>query len=87
MNGLDQPTRAWWFLHRVKHRRQSKRKNFKAWLSLEARAAAKHSHNNMAKKYVKILDSNGNYNETSRDEVNTKCASSYRIVVNKIQSA
>ena len=41
----------------------------------------------MAKKYVKILDSDGDYDKTSRDEVNIRCTSNYGIVVHEIQSA
>ena len=63
MNRLEQPTRARWFLHRAKHHKQSERKVFEAWVSVEARAASKHKHNDMTRKYVKILDSDDNCDE------------------------
>ena len=51
---LYQPTEARWFLHHAKHHKQAEQRVFKAWMSIEARAAVKHRHNDIAKKKVKI---------------------------------
>ena len=51
--------RTRWFQNRAKHHKQSERKVLKAWVSLEARAAEKYRHSVVAKKYVKILESDG----------------------------
>ena len=60
---------------------------FESWVYLEARAAIKHRQTEIARKYVRILDSGSIQGKTHTDAPVITITSSYTAVVNMIQGA